>query len=138
MSSSAPRPNAPHSITPSGETTITAHLVQGIVRAAAADVPGVTSVREDALPLKPLRQWLRLPTDGQSIRLHPDGTHVTIDVSVEVAYGTPIPHLVEQVRRAVAAKVTAYTGCQVEAVNVTVADIASKVAAYGSHAYIKK
>ncbi|HYE76568.1 MAG TPA: Asp23/Gls24 family envelope stress response protein [bacterium] len=133
--------STPRSITPDGDTTITAALVQGIVRAAAAEVPGVTGVREDPAPaaavLKPIRKLLRLPAPtGKSVRMHPGGTSVTIDVAVEVAYGTPIPHLVEQVRRAVSAKVTAFTGCQVDAVNVTVADIATRIAA-GTHLHVK-
>lgn len=102
-----------------GATAVTRELVQGIARAAAATVPGVAEVRTAPDLWRPVRSWL----PASAIPVDPDGTRLTIDVAVEVRYGTQVPALVEKVRRAVAKQVQEATGCAVEAVNVTVAGV---------------
>ena len=120
----------------SGESTITHALVAGIARAAAAEVPGVIGVREQKPPLQALRSWLRLP-EPTDIPLGTDSPQLTIDVSVDVAFGTPIPAIVERIRKVVATRVNEATGVEVEAVNVTVADIAHQVQQAGSRTRVR-
>jgi len=106
-----------------GQTSLTRSLVQGIAQAAAEGVPGVREARPATDPWRPVRQWLRLEDAASAIAVDPAGTHLTIDVEVAIEYGNPIPVLVEKVRRAVAKRVLETTGCSVETVNVTVAEI---------------
>ncbi|MEO7993414.1 MAG: Asp23/Gls24 family envelope stress response protein [bacterium] len=122
---------------PAGTIHFTPHSVQSIARAAAATVPGVIGVTERTGAIDTIRQWLNLPATQSAIALDPNGTQLTIDVAVEVAFGTPIPVLVEKVRKAVALQVTETTGFQVETVNVTIANIARAVQQAGTKARIK-
>ncbi|MCG3152250.1 MAG: hypothetical protein GEEBNDBF_01543 [bacterium] len=119
-------PSGSHPTTPklTGSLALTRKVVQGIAEAAAVQVPGVREAGPVPDPWRPVRQWLRLEDRDPAIAVDPEGTHLTIDVAVSVEYGTPIPVLVEKVRRAVARQVRETTGCGVEAVNVTVAEIA--------------
>ena len=102
-----------------GDVYISEEVLEMIAGAAALEVEGVTglagsTVSEQILGRKKL-------TKGISILWESD--NITINVSIQIRYGSIIPDVAQKVQEAVIASVEATSGLHVAAVNVRVGGI---------------
>lgn len=103
-----------------GGVTISDSVVAKIAHKAIAGITGIHSIGGgSARALAGLRG--DKGTSGISVDLH-EGK-VDIDVTLSVVFGTNIPELAEQCRKAISEQVEATTGLPVRAVNLVVNDI---------------
>ena len=80
-----------------GRALVTRRAVEEIVRAAALESYGVTSLADPDLPSR-VRRWLRLGPSGVRLDLD-DGIHA--ELFLTVAYGVPVAEVARQVESAV-------------------------------------
>lgn len=105
-----------------GTLRIADSVVATVVRRAALSVAGV----RELAPPRALRTGAA-PFEEKifpaGVTIDVDGPRVTIALSLVVGVGQPIPEVVESVRERVAEAVEQLTGLQIDAIDITVAEI---------------
>jgi uncharacterized alkaline shock family protein YloU len=106
-----------------GVTRISAGVVGAVARLAAARVPGVgLAIARGRMATS---EYEAAQEDaGAASRVGVAGGRTVLELDIVVEYGTDARVLADRVRRAVTRDVAALTGLTVEAVDITVADIA--------------
>ena len=102
-----------------GDVYISEEVLEMIAGAAALEVDGVTglaggSVGEQLLGRKKLSKGISILWESDNI---------TIDVAIQIRYGSVIPEVAKKVQEAIIANVEATSGMQVADVNVRVGSV---------------
>ena len=102
-----------------GDVYISEEVLEMIAGAAALEVEGVSglaggSVSDQILGRKKLSKGISILWESDNI---------TIDVAIQINYGSIIPEVAKKVQEAIIAKVEATSGMQVAAVNVRVGGV---------------
>ena len=102
-----------------GDVYISEEVLEMIAGAAALEVEGVTgltggSVSEQILNRKKLSKGISILWESDKI---------TINISIQIQYGSVIPEVAKKVQEAIASSVEATSGLQVAEVNVRVGGV---------------
>ncbi|MDD7289306.1 MAG: Asp23/Gls24 family envelope stress response protein [Clostridiales bacterium] len=102
-----------------GDVYISQEVLEMIAGAAAVEVEGVTglaggSVSDQLLGRKKLSKGINVLWESDNI---------TIDISIQIKYGSIIPEVARKVQEAIIANVEATSGMKVTAVNVRVGGV---------------
>lgn len=102
-----------------GDVYISQEVLEMIAGAAAVEVEGVTglaggSVSDQLLGRKKLSKGISVLWESDNI---------TIDISIQIKYGSVIPEVARKVQEAIIANVEATSGMKVTAVNVRVGGV---------------
>ncbi len=102
-----------------GDVYISQEVLEMIAGAAAVEVEGVTglaggSVSDQLLGRKKLSKGISVLWESDNI---------TIDISIQIKYGSIIPEVARKVQEAIIANVEATSGMKVTAVNVRVGGV---------------
>ena len=102
-----------------GDVYISQEVLEMIAGAAAVEVEGVTglvggSVSDQLLGRKKLSKGISVLWESDNI---------TIDISIQIKYGSVIPEVAKKVQEAIIANVEATSGMKVTAVNVRVGGV---------------
>ena len=102
-----------------GDVYISQEALEMIAGAAAVEVEGVTglaggSVSDQLLGRKKLSKGINVLWESDNI---------TIDISIQIKYGSIIPEVARKVQEAIIANVEATSGMKVTAVNVRVGGV---------------
>ena len=102
-----------------GDVYISQEVLEMIAGAAAVEVEGVTglaggSVSDQLLGRKKLSKGINVLWESDNI---------TIDISIQIKYGSIIPEVARKVQEAIIANVEATSGMKVTAVNVRVVGV---------------
>lgn len=102
-----------------GDIYISQDVLETIVAAAALEVEGVTGLTGGSMG----EQFLGRKKLSKGISVLWESDSITVDVSIQIRYGSSIPDVATRVQEAVVAGVEAVSGLQVAAVNVRVGGV---------------
>ena len=102
-----------------GDVFISEDVLEMIAGAAALEVEGVTALAGGSMS----EQLLGRKKFSKGISILWESDEITIDISIQIKYGSIIPEVARKVQDTVIANVEATTGLHVAAVNVRVGGV---------------
>ena len=105
-----------------GRSRISEGIIMTIAKNAVKDVEGIVSI-SGGFPDKVTSLFSRNTTTKGGVRIQKQLDHVTLNLSLVISYGVPVPHLVEQAQQKVKKAVESMTEIHVEEVNIYVHDL---------------
>lgn len=102
-----------------GDVFISEDVLEMIAGAAALEVEGVTALTGGSMS----EQLLGRKKFSKGISILWESDEITIDISIQIKYGSIIPEVARKVQDTVIANVEATTGLHVAAVNVRVGGV---------------
>ena len=102
-----------------GDVYISQEVLEMIAGAAAVEVEGVTGLAGGSAS----DQLLGRKKLSKGINVLWESDNITIDVAIQINYGSIIPEVAKKVQEAIIANVEATSGMQVAAVNVRVGGV---------------
>ena len=102
-----------------GDVFISEDVLEMIAGAAALEVEGVTALAGGSMS----EQLLGRKKFSKGINILWESDEITIDISIQIKYGSIIPEVARKVQDTVIANVEATTGLHVAAVNVRVGGV---------------
>ena len=108
---------------PSAAAHISHAVIATYAAAAAQDVPGVAGISDGLLGGLERRLDEERPPRG--VRVSSDGSSITVEIHLVAKWGTLLPALADDVRRAVREHLIAMTDLDVREVSVVIEDVAA-------------
>ena len=102
-----------------GDVYISQEVLEMIAGAAAVEVEGVTGLAGGSVS----DQLLGRKNLSKGINVLWESDNITIDISIQIKYGSIIPEVARKVQEAIIANVEATSGMKVTAVNVRVGGV---------------
>lgn len=102
-----------------GDVFISEDVLEMIAGAAALEVEGVTALAGGSMS----EQLLGRKKFSKGISILWESDEITIDISIQIKYGSIIPEVARKVQDTVIANIEATTGLRVAAVNVRVGGV---------------
>lgn len=102
-----------------GDVYIAEEVLEMIAGAAALEVEGVSGLAGGSVS----EQFLGRKKLSKGISILWESDNITIDVSIQIQYGSIIPEVAQKVQEAIIANVEATSGMKVASVNVRVGGV---------------